>query len=125
LPAAHSYEKLRTFDTQLARRPQGLNWTECIHGNSTKSESVSFNFSLLLKKELFIYFCVHEYTVAVFRHTRRRHQIPLQIMELKSGPLEEQSVLLTAELSLQPSVFFLFLHFILKVIIGVRVCKCM
>ena len=32
-------------------------------------------------KDLFIYlFNVYEYTVAVSRHTRRRHQIPLQMV---------------------------------------------
>jgi len=49
------------------------------------------------------------YTVAVFRHTRRGHEIPLQMVvkpprgcqELNSGPLEEQPVLLTAEPFLQ------------------------
>jgi hypothetical protein len=64
-------------------------------------------------------FYVCEYTIAVFRHTRRGHQIPLQrasdpftdscelpcgCWELNSGPLEEQSVLLTTEPSLQPSL---------------------
>jgi hypothetical protein len=56
-----------------------------------------------------------EYTAAVFRHSRRGHWIPLQMVvshhvvsshhcwELNSGPLEEQSVLLTDETSLQPS----------------------
>ena len=53
----------------------------------------------------FIYlFYVYEYIVAVFRHTRRGHWIPLRMVvsrhvvvwELNSGPLEEQSVLLTA-----------------------------
>ena len=53
-------------------------------------------------------FYVCEYTIAVFRHTRRGHQIPLQrasdpftdgcelpcgCWELNSGPLEEHSVL--------------------------------
>jgi hypothetical protein len=68
-----------------------------------------------LSKDLFIYlfiylFHVCKYTVAVFRHTRRGHQIPLQMVvshpcgcwELNSGPLEEQPVLLTTEPSLQP-----------------------
>jgi hypothetical protein len=55
------------------------------------------------------------YTVAVFRHSRRGHQIfvtdgcepPCGCWDLNSGPLEEQSVLLTAEPSNQPphSVF--------------------
>ena len=33
---------------------------------------------IIFFKELFIY--LYEYTVAVFRHTRRRHQILLQIV---------------------------------------------
>ena len=45
-----------------------------------------------------------EYTVAVFRHTRRGHQtpfidgceLPCGCWELNSGPVEEQSVLLAA-----------------------------
>jgi hypothetical protein len=61
--------------------------------------------------------------VAVFRHTRRGHQIPIidscetpcGCWELNSGPLEEQSVLLTAEPSLQPPQFP-FLKTILVVI---------
>jgi hypothetical protein len=65
---------------------------------------------------LFIYlFHVYEYTVAVFRHTRRGHQIlitdgcepPYGCWELNLGPLEEQSALLTAEPSPQPSVLHL------------------
>jgi len=64
---------------------------------------------------LFLYYLFHvsEYTVAVFRHTRIRHQIPLQMVapcgcwELNSGPLEEQSELLTAEPSLQSKIQFL------------------
>ena len=56
-------------------------------------------------------FYVCEYTVAVFRHNRRGHHIPLQMVvshhvvgcwELNSGLLEEQSVLLPAEPSLPP-----------------------
>jgi hypothetical protein len=63
------------------------------------------------KKNLFNYlFNVYEYTVAVFRHTRRGHQISLQspcgCWGLNSGPLEEQLELLTAEPSLQPSINF-------------------
>jgi hypothetical protein len=52
-------------------------------------------------------FHVYEYTVAVFRLTRREHQISLQVVVShhvgtgNSGPLEEQSGLLTAEPSLQ------------------------
>jgi hypothetical protein len=64
------------------------------------------------------YFFVYEYTVAVFRHTRRGHRIPLQMVvshhvvagTLNSGPLEEQSVLLTAEPPLR-LLFFVFVFF--------------
>jgi hypothetical protein len=45
---------------------------------------------------------IYKYTVAVFRHTRRGHQILLQMVvcwELNSGPVEEQSVFLTTDLS--------------------------
>jgi hypothetical protein len=66
-------------------------------------------FFLILKIYLFI-ICV--YTVAVFRHIRRGHQIfvmdgckpPYGCWDLNSGPLEEQSVLLTAEPSHQHQV---------------------
>jgi hypothetical protein len=61
---------------------------------------------------LFIYlFYMYEYPVAIFRHTRRGLQIPIQMVvshhvcgcwELNSRHLEEQSVLLTTEPSLQP-----------------------
>jgi hypothetical protein len=60
---------------------------------------------------LFIYlFNAYEYTVAVFRHTRRGHQMPITdgceppygCWGLNSGPLEERSVLLTAEPSPAP-----------------------
>jgi hypothetical protein len=47
-------------------------------------------------------------------HARQGHQIPLQMVvshhvvarELNSGPLEEQSVLLISEPSLQPQLSF-------------------
>jgi hypothetical protein len=39
-----------------------------------KKTEVLFSF-----KDLFIYF-IYEYTTAVFRHTRRGHQIPLQMV---------------------------------------------
>jgi hypothetical protein len=53
---------------------------------------------------------INEYTVAVFRHSRRGYWIPVTngceppcgCWELNSGPLEEQAVLLTPEPSLQP-----------------------
>jgi hypothetical protein len=70
------------------------------------------------KKNLFY---LYEYTVAVFRHTRRGHQIPLQMVvshhavvgiELRTSgrepiqdPLQEQQALLTPEPSLQPTIF--------------------
>jgi hypothetical protein len=63
--------------------------------------------SFFFKKKKFFF-----KTVAVFRHTRRGHQISLQMVvshdarcgcwELNSEPLKKQSVLLTAEPSLQP-----------------------
>jgi hypothetical protein len=49
-------------------------------------------------KALF-YLC--EYAVAVFRHTRREHWIPLQ-MVVSHHVVAGQSVLLTSEPSLQP-----------------------
>ena len=67
------------------------------------------------KRFIYLFILCIEYTIAFFRHTRRGHQTPLtdgceppcDCWELNSGPLEEQSVLLTAEPSLQPgcSVF--------------------
>jgi hypothetical protein len=57
-------------------------------------------FSFFLKIYLFI---ICKYTIAVFRHTRRDSVIitdgcepPCGCWNLNSGPLEEQSVLLTA-----------------------------
>jgi hypothetical protein len=50
-----------------------------------------------------VYVC--EYIVAVFMHTRREHRIPLQMFvshRVVAGSLEEQSVLLITEPSLQP-----------------------
>ena len=58
-------------------------------------------------------FYVYEYTVAVFRHQKRASdpitdgcELPCGCWELNSGSLEEQSVLLTAEPSLQPNIEF-------------------
>ena len=58
-------------------------------------------------KDLFIF--IYECIVAVFRHTRRRHQIPSQmvvshhmVVGIGLGTSEEQPVLLTAEPSHQP-----------------------
>ena len=57
---------------------------------------------------LFLFIWVH--CSCLQTHPRRGHWIPLQMVvscwELNSGPLEEQSVLLPAEPSLQPSVPF-------------------
>jgi hypothetical protein len=60
----------------------------------------------MLTKILFNYL-MYEYNVAIFRHTSQEHWIPLQIFvshHVVAGnwTLEEQTVLLTTELSLQP-----------------------
>jgi hypothetical protein len=60
--------------------------------------------NLFFLKDLFI--MIYKYTVTVFRHTRRGSQILLRmVVSQNSGPSEEQSVLLTAEPSLQPPQF--------------------
>jgi hypothetical protein len=72
----------------------------------------TFNISLIM---LFFFFLkknyLDEHTVAVFRHTRKGYQSdaipdgcepPCGCWELNPGPLEQQSVLLTAESPLQP-----------------------
>jgi hypothetical protein len=68
-----------------------------------------FLFFFFLKKDLFI--IIYKYTVGVFRHARRGHQISLQVVgyeppcgcwDLNSGPSEEQSVLLTAKPPCKP-----------------------
>jgi len=60
-------------------------------------------------------FHVYEYTVGVFKHQKRASdpikdgcEPPCGCWELNSRPLEEQSVLLTTEPSLQPGKEFLF-----------------
>jgi hypothetical protein len=59
----------------------------------------------ILKKVCMYLFNVYEYSVAVFKHTRRGHpitdvcELPCGCWELNSGPLEEHSVFLTADLS--------------------------
>ena len=70
------------------------------------------------------------YTVAlaVFRHTRRGHLIPLlMVVEsqcgcwgLNSGPLEKQSVLLTAEPSRHPDETFSMLCAFVVVVVVVK-----
>jgi hypothetical protein len=86
------------------------------HGNPLTS---AFSVLELLDNLDFFFkdlFYLYEYTVALFRHTRRGHQIPLQVVvshhvvagNLNSGFLEEQSLLLTAEPSLQV-IYFIFI----------------
>jgi hypothetical protein len=64
---------------------------------------------------LFIYLLnICGYPVSVFRHTRRGASDPITdgceppcgFWDLNSGPLKEKSVILTAESSLQPSLFY-------------------
>jgi hypothetical protein len=71
-------------------------------------------FSLLVFLKIYLY-CVYEYTVLVFRHQKRAPGLivggcepPCGCQELNSGTLEEQSVLLTDEPSLQPSFILSF-----------------
>jgi hypothetical protein len=69
-----------------------------------------FTKELFFKKRFFFKFYVCEYTVDVFRHTRKCPWILLQMVvshHVVAGngtqdPLEEQPVLLTVEPSLQP-----------------------
>jgi hypothetical protein len=76
----------------------------------------------------FFFFKIHlfiicKYSVVVFRRTRRGRQVSLWMVvshhvgcwDLNSGPLEEQSVLLTAEPSHQPR--FLSFHWLLWIYI--------
>jgi hypothetical protein len=72
--------------------------------------------SLEARKEHWIFlsfskdlFYLYEYTVALLRDTRIDPitdgcELPCGCWELNSGPLEEQSVLLTSEASLQPCI---------------------
>ena len=83
--------------------------------------SVQFDFYLntfyfFFKYYLFIYFYLYEYTVVVFRHTPVEYasapitdgcEPPCDCWELNSGPMREQSVLLTSEPSLQLHLLFL------------------
>jgi hypothetical protein len=75
----------------------------------------TFNAAMLRATLFFnIYlFIICKHTVAVFRHSRRGHQIfvmdgcepPCGCWDLNLGPLEEQSALLTTEPSHQPPFF--------------------
>lgn len=69
---------------------------------------LGFLFAVGLWKVFFLSpFYVCEYTVTVFRYTRRGHEFPLEMVvshhvgcwQLNSGTLEEQSVLLTRAIS--------------------------
>jgi hypothetical protein len=70
---------------------------------------------MLFSKDLFI--IINKYTVSVFRHTRRGHQISLPVVveapcgcwDLNLGPSEEQLVLLIAKPS--PQFYFLLACF--------------
>jgi hypothetical protein len=73
-----------------------------------------FLFIFLFKKYLFIS-CMWVYYRCLQTHQKRASdpitdgcEPPCGCWELNSGPLEEQSVLLTAEPSLQPHLFFFF-----------------
>jgi hypothetical protein len=80
----------------------------------SKSPLYRFVFSItpmiFIPNVLFCFvFIICKYTVAVFRHQERESGLvtdgcepPCGCWDLNSGPLEEQSVLLTAEPSLQP-----------------------
>jgi hypothetical protein len=66
-------------------------------------------FCFLVFLKIYLFIIIFKYTVAVFSCTRRGHQISSRMAvshhgcwDLNSGPLEEQSMLLTAEPSLQP-----------------------
>jgi len=59
--------------------------------------------------KIFYLFIIYKYTVAVQTHQKRASDLitdgcepPCGCWDLNSGPLEEQSVLLTTEPSLQP-----------------------
>jgi hypothetical protein len=89
-------------------------WVKVSQDNSVSPHSRNFHFycsySCLFKRFSYLFY-LREYTVAVFRHTRRGHRIPFTdgceppngCWELNSGPLKEQSVLLTTEPSFQLS----------------------
>jgi len=63
--------------------------------------------------KIYLFYVSTRYTVIVFRHTERSGSItdgcepPCGCRELNSGPLEEQSGLLTAEPSLQPNILLI------------------
>jgi hypothetical protein len=75
-------------------------------------------FCFFFFKDLFIIIC--KYTVAVFRHTKRGHQISLQMVASHHVVARiwtqelQQSVLLTPELSLRVPCFPLLYYILLK-----------
>jgi hypothetical protein len=79
-------------------------------GVLTPSHKMIFFSFLFFKKDFIHVFGIYdEYTVAVFRHLNRTSdpitdgsEPPCGCWDLNSGPLGEQSVLLTSEPSLQP-----------------------
>jgi hypothetical protein len=100
----HRVKDSDAFDSNLDKR-----WTVGTYINLTKS-TVKFFFFKDVFIYLFIYlFNICEYTVAAFRHTASDPitdgcEPPCGCWDLNSGPVEEQSVLLTAEPSLQPQL---------------------
>ena len=105
-PQFSSRRSASSFDLQAHTESTCL---QAKHACTQNKNKITF-FSFFFLKDLFIYFYICDYTVAVFRHTSRGQQIPLQMVvshqvvcwELNSGPLEEQPGLLTTEPSLQP-----------------------
>ena len=88
-------------------------WELNLKTSARSGQSCLLSPCLLWPKDLFI--IKHKYTVAIFWHIRRGHQIPLQMVvshHVVAGIWtqdlsEEQSVLLPAELSHQPHIPFL------------------
>ena len=101
------------------------------------SESDLFFLSFFFLKIYLFY--LYEYVVAASRHTRTGYWIPLadgykppcDCWELNSGPLEEQSVLLTTELSFQPESLGplkkgpSYLDMVMYIYVCVCVCVCL
>jgi hypothetical protein len=81
------------------------------HSTGRQGQANRCEFFFFLKIYLFI---ICKYTVAVFRHTRRGHQIsvtggcepPCDCWDLNFGPLEEQSGALTPSHLTSPGVSF-------------------
>lgn len=55
-------------------------FTNCLGSFAMSAIRLMFLCCFFLKIYLFIFIYVYEYTVAVFRHTRRGHQIPLRMV---------------------------------------------